>query len=384
MKIAYICTNLFNMDEKNKTGSGIFNHILLKKLADLKSNNLNLTVFASGASKLPFKIESLDLEPSCADPKIITNNKHIMFELSLISRALAKQDKFDLYHINIGDGDLVMPFAAFVKKPVLITLHNIINEDFTRKYFSFYKDKKNVFFISASEYQRKILPKLNYLQTIYHGIDVEQFAFDPKGGDNIMWAGRLIPGKGPDMAIRLAKKLKYKTKLFGVVKDGYEDWYRQNIKKEVDKDRGRFPISLYLNYERSRLIKHFQASKLFLLPTLLEEAFGFVYAESMACGTPVATFARGSAPEIIKDGITGFLVNPSDKDIRGDWVIKKTGFAGLCEAVEKIYSMPKKEYELMRQACRLQAVDNFSAEEMAKNYHKAYGKVIKSYVQKSN
>ena len=375
MRVAYICTNLFNMNEKNKTGSGIFNHILLNQLARASSNNLSITVFAAGASSLPFKIESVDFNPSSADSKIIKHNKHIMFELALISKALAKQDKFDLYHVNIGDGDLVLPFAAFVKKPILITLHNIINEGFTKKYFSFFKKQKNIFFISASNYQRKILPGLNYADNIYHGIDTKQFGFNPQGGKTIMWAGRLIPGKGPDAVIKLAKQLKHKTKLFGIVKAGYEAWFEQNVNNQIKSKADGHKIYLYLNYERSRLIKHFQTGKLFLLPTLLEEAFGFVYAESMSCGTPVVTFARGSAPELIKDGVTGYLVNPSANDIRGDWLIKKTGFAGLREAVEKIYSMPEREYGLMRKACRQRAIDNFSAEKMAQKYLASYKKL---------
>lgn len=375
MKVSYICTNLFNMDEKNKTGSGIFNHILLNNLADLKNKDLTLSVFASGASSVPFGIESIDFNPSSVDPKIIQSNKHIMFELALISKAFSMQDEFDIYHVNIGDGDLAMPFATFVKKPILITLHNINNEDFTRKYFSFFKNQKNVYFISASNYQRKILPELNYAETIYHGIDVEQFAFNELGGDSIMWAGRLIPGKGPDIVVELAEKLKIETRLFGIVKDGFEDWFEKNVNRRVMDNNNSSKISIHLNYERARLIKHFQDSKLFLMPTLLEEAFGFVYAESMSCGTPVVTFARGSAPEIIKDGVTGFLVNPSDDDIRGDWIIKKTGFAGLCEAVEKIYSLSQVEYKKMRLASRQQVVDNFSAEKMAKRYLEMYKKM---------
>lgn len=361
------------MDEKNKTGSGIFNFILINNLAKFK--NYNITVYASGASSLPFKVESVGLDPSSSDPKIIKNGKHIMFELALISKAFSNQNKFDVFHVNVGDGDLVLPFAAFIKKPILITLHNIIDEEFTRKYFSIFKSNKNIFFVSVSNYQRKILPELNYIDTIYHGIDTEQFSFHPRGGKNIMWAGRFIPGKGPDIAIRLAKKTKNKTKLFGIIKNGFEDWFEQNIKNKIKAKRDNSLISLYVDYERYRLIKHFQTSKLFLLPNLLEEAFGFVFIESMACGTPVVTFARGSAPEIIKDGQTGFLINPSDNDIRGAWIIKKTGFAGLCEAVEKIYSMPDEEYKLMRQACRKHAVENFSAEKMTKRYLEVYRKI---------
>lgn len=378
MRLAYICTNLFNMDRKNKTGSGIFNYILLNAFAALEKNDMDITVFASGKSFLPYKIESIDHDPSSADEHIIKNNKHIMFELALISKACTQQDRFDLYHVNIGDGDLCMPFAAFVKKPILITLHNIINEDFTRKYFSFYKNSKNIFFVSASEYQRKMLPDLNFVRTIYHGIDTNQFGFHKTGGEYSMWAGRFIPGKGPDLVVKLAKKLGHKTKLFGIIKDEYTNWFKQNVKKEVDERKGSFPISLYLNYDRKRLIKHFQTSRLFLLPTLLEEAFGFVYAEAMACGTPVVTFARGSAPEIIKDGETGFLVNPSDSDIRGNWIVKKTGFAGLCEAVENIYSMPRAPYLSMRLACRSYAVKNFSAEKMAWQYREVYNMLSES------
>ena len=377
MKIAIICSNLFNIDAKNKTGTGIFSNVLINNLVKYGDKNCDITVFASGASSLPAKIESIGRQPSSSDQKIIKNGKHVMFELALISKAFADQDKFDIFHVNIGDGDLVLPFAAFVKKPILITLHHIINEDFTRKYFFIFKYSKNVFFISASNYQRKLLLGLNYLDTIYHGVDTVEFDFNPKGGNNIMWAGRFIPDKGPGTVVQLAKKTKHKTKLFGIVKDGFENWFEQNIKSQIKNKTDRSLISLYINYERHRLIKHFQTSKLFLLPILLEESFGLVFIESMACGTPVVAFARGAAPEIIQDGKTGFLVNPSDDDIRGNWIIKKTGFAGLCEAVEKIYSMPEEEYKLMRQACRERVVKNFSVETMINKYLDVYKKIIR-------
>ena len=100
-------------------------------------------------------------------------------------------------------------------------------------------------------------------------------------------------------------------------------------------------------------------------------------AESMACGTPVIAFARGSVPEVIKDGETGFIVNPSNTDIRGDFIIKKTGFEGLCEAVEKIYSTPDKEYKKMRLNCRAHVEKNFAMERMVDNYEKVYQEIIK-------
>lgn len=382
MKIAIICSNLFNIDKKNKTGTGIFNDVLINNLVKYGNKKYNITVFASGASFLPVKIESVDYHPSSADQKIISNKKHIMFELALISKAFSNQDKFDLFHINIGDGDLVLPFSPFIKKPILITLHHIINEDFTRKYFDLFKNNKNLFFISASNYQRKMLPKLNYADTIYHGVDTKEFSFSQKGGSDIMWAGRIIPEKGPDIVIKLAKLTKYKTKLFGIVKNDFESWFKQNIKNQIKTKKDHPLISLYLNYERRRLIKHFRNSKLFLSPILYEESFGLVFIESMACGTPIVAFARGAAPEIIQDGKTGFLVNPSDSDIRGNWIIKKTGFAGLCEAVEKIYSLSESEYKLMRQTCREHIIKNFSIEKMIDEYQKTYKKIDQSKPRK--
>ena len=190
-----------------------------------------------------------------------------------------------------------------------------------------------------------------------------------------MWAGRFIPEKGADAALLMAKETKRKVKLFGVIKHGHEDWFRNSIEQHAKDPENQTFVTLRADFERSQLIPHFQRSKLLLLPTMLEEAFGLVFAESMACGTPVVTFARGAAPEVIRDGVTGFLVNPSDDDIRGDWVIKKTGFAGLREAVEKIYSMPAEEYARMRKACRERAVSNFSAEQMTKKYVEVYKQV---------
>ncbi len=377
MNIAILCTNLFNIDEKNRTGSGIFDYVLINQLAKMKREDVGITVFASGESdSLPAKVVSVDDKPSAADPKMIQNGKHVMFELALLSKAFSQQDAFDVYHMNIGDGDLAMPFAAFVKKPIIITLHNIINEEHTRKYFSLFSDIDTVYFVSISNYQRKLLPMLRYVDTIYHGIDTEQFGFNPVGGDDMMWAGRFIPEKGPEVAFRVAKEVGRKIKLFGIIKVGYEEWFRDAVEKPVRDSKNAPDTLLYMNHERHQLIPHFQTSKLFVLPTLFEEAFGLVFAESMACGTPVVTYARGAAPEVIRDGVTGFLVNPSDDDIRGDWIIKKTGFEGLCEAVEKVYALPEEEYTRMRAACRAHVLQHFSVEQMAESYIRAYEQVL--------
>jgi glycosyltransferase involved in cell wall biosynthesis len=98
--------------------------------------------------------------------------------------------------------------------------------------------------------------------------------------------------------------------------------------------------------------------------------------EAMACGTPVVAYAKGSVPEVIADGVTGFIVNSGESDKRGDWIIKKTGIEGLSEAVERIYSMSGEDYKKMRFACRKYVEKNFSVEKMIEEYEKIYRKLL--------
>lgn len=373
MKIAVIASNQLSINKKTKKGTEIFVHTLVNSL--IKHHEVELTVFASGDSSLPTRIESIGSHSSDKDQGIISSGKHIIFELALISKAFTMQDKFDLYHVNIGDGDIVLPFAPFVKKPILITLHHTQVAEYINKYFSLFARLKNVSFISVSNAQRDFFPNLNYVTTIYHGIETEQFKFNPKGGESIIWAGRGIPDKGLGTILEVLKKTKKKIKLFPMKKDGYIDWLNKqiiNLKDLVPSQN----ILIEFDKNRYDLIAHYQSSKLFLFPLQWEEPFGLVLIESMACGTPAVAFARGSIPEIIKDGETGFIVNSSEADIRGDWLVKKTGIEGLCEAIEKIYSMKDEEYQKMRLNCRALIEKSFSSKHMADEYLKVYKKIM--------
>lgn len=376
MKIAIVCSNFTSINKEVKRGTEIFDYILINNLVK-SGNNLDITAFASGDSNLPVKIESINDHPSDSDRSIIQKDKHVIFELALISKAFSMQNNFDLYHINIGDGDIVLPFAPFVKKPILITLHYTQKAEYINKYFSLYNNLSNISFVSISNAQRKFFPDLNYTGTIYHGVETELFKFEPKGGESMIWAGRGVPDKGLQVLSEVLKRIKKKIKLFPLKKEEYLDWldkqitYLRNLVQSED-------IFIEFDKDRLELINHYQSSKLLLFPIQWEEPFGLVLIESLSCGTPVVAYARGSVPEIIKDGETGFLVNPSDDDIRGNWIIKKNGIDGICEAIEKIYSMPDKEYQKMRNNCRVLAEKSFSVNKMADEYLKVYNKIVKN------
>jgi glycosyltransferase involved in cell wall biosynthesis len=379
MRVAIITSNNISINDNAKKGTEIFSYILIENLAKkIKEEKLNihLTAFASGDSHLPVKIESVKYLASSNDHSI-PDHKHTIFELALISKAFSMHKEFDIYHINIGDGDIALPFARFINKPVLITLHNTPQRKYINRYFPLFKNFKNVFFVSISKAQREFFPKLNYIDTVYHGIDtINNFKFDPRGENRIIWAGRAIPKKGMDTVIHVAARTNLATALYPLIKTDYRDWFdKQKEQIKLINERETI-IHINKSIDRLSLVHQYQKSKLFLFPLKWEEPFGLVLIESMACGTPVIAYARGSVPEIVKDGETGFIINPSNHDRRGEWVIKKTGIEGLIEAVEKIYNMSEKEYMTMRANCRKHVEKYFAVDRMINDYVEVYKKAI--------
>ncbi len=374
MNIALINSNATEISESSKKGTDIFSYVLYKELHKNFQSGNNFTVYTSKTSSLPFPI--VDITPTATtDNPAIPHDKRIIFELALLGKAFSQQDAYDLFHINIGDGDIALPFSNFVSKPILITLHNTHRFSYRTEFFDLYKNHKNVFFVSISNAQRKFFPDLQYAATIYNGIETSKFQFSKIGGSTMIWAGRAIPEKGMDIALKVSKQTDKDINLFALTKDDNKEWY-EKLKKECETTF--FKASIVENEQRSNLIREYQNSKLFLFPILWEEPFGLVVTESMSCGTPVVAYANGSMPEIIEDGVTGFLVNESESKKTGEWIIKKTGIEGLCEAVEKIYSLPSNKYEQMRKNCRSKVEEYFTAEKMAQEYNKVYGSITKT------
>ena len=381
MKIGLVTSNAISIGEDTKKGTEITFYILTNQLAKVaKVNNLFLTAFCSGDSDLPVPIISIDKYHTTQDITLPPEKK-IIFELALLSKAFSREKDFDLYHIHIGDGDIVLPFAQFINTSILITLHHAFDKPYVARYFTLFKNLPNVSFISLSNYQRKLFPDLHYAATIYNGIETQRFTFDPDGGEMIMWSGRGVADKGLDLAFQVIKGIQKKTRFFIIHKEEENQWLQETLKQILSLEINQH-VDLLFDKKREDLIASYQKSKLFLSSIRYEESFGLVFIEAMSCGTPVVAFAKGALPEIVEDGVTGFLVNPSDDDIRGNFIVKKSGIAGLIEAVEKVYSLPSDEYRAMRKACRERVEKYFSVETMAEKYLTIYKKVIEDYQSK--
>jgi len=277
--------------------------------------------------------------------------------------------KIDIIH-NHWSSRLIPAFST-IGTPIISTIpYNLHDTDIRSAYENF----KEHNYIAISENQKKGAPNLNFIGRVYHGINVNNFEFSENKGKYFAFLGRIWPIKGPKEAILAARKAKVKLKIAARIDIGKaEEYFKKEISPLIDDNQIQFIGEV--SQERKKV---FLKNAIALVsPIQWEEPFGLIYSESMACGTPIIAFARGSVPEIVKDGETGFVVNFSDEDIRGDWIIKKTGIEGIVEAVNKIKSMPENEYIEMRNNCRNHVEKSFTAEKMADEYEKIYHKVLK-------
>lgn len=270
------------------------------------------------------------------------------YELEAVSKIIEMQDKFDVVHNHLGYQ--IFPFAKYIKIPVITTLHGALCTRETIEIFTKYKDLP---FISISDSQRKPAPNLNYVSTTYNGIDVKKYPFEaiPSLEDPYLaFLGRLSMEKGAHLAIKLAKKTGYKLIMAGKVDNNDFDYYREQVAPEIDGNQIVYIGELGHN-DKCELLKNAVAT---IHPVTWPEPFGLVMAESMACGTPVLALNQGSIPEVILDGLTGFIEENIDD---------------LIERVDEIE-------DISRHVCREHVEMNFSSEKMADGYMNAYKTVL--------
>ena len=280
------------------------------------------------------------------------------YEVEMVSRAVdhANKNNLDLLHVYLSS--MTHYFVKYSRAPVLFTLHDPVFPQNTLEYFRL-KLFSNQNYVAISQSQNNLYKKLlgiNCIATVHHGLDLKNFDFLSIPENYLSMIGRFLPEKGFDLGIKVAQKLRIPLKIVSSQNYQKTDYYLKEIKPYLDSPNIS-EIDFLYPAQRNLFL---QKSKLFLFPIKWEEPFGMVLIESMACGTPVVAFARGSVPEIVKDGKTGFVVDPN------------LGFDGLCQAVQKIYSMPDQEYKQMRKACREHVEKNFTIERMVDEYEKVY------------
>ena len=305
----------------------------------LIEKGIDVTLFATGDSITKGKLESICersyAEDTSLDPKV--------WECLHISHLMEQADKFDLIHNNFDF--LPLTYSRLIKTPMVTTIHGFSSQ----KILAVYKKYNSTnFYVSISNSDRS--PELDYIATVYNGINTNEFTYCPVPKDYLLFFGRIHPEKGAAESIQIAKQSKRKLIISGLIQ--HQEYFDSKIKPFINDDD-----IIYVGNsgpkERDKLLGEAYA---LIHPISFEEPFGLSVAESMLCGTPVIAFNKGSMPELIFDGKTGFLVHTIDEAV---------------EAVNKIKSIDRKY-------CREFAVANFSRQKMIEGYLEVYKNILET------
>jgi glycosyltransferase involved in cell wall biosynthesis len=258
-----------------------------------------------------------------------------VYEALHIAAAFERADEFDV--ISNQFDFLPLAFSRLVTTPVVTTIHGFSSERIV-PVFRAYDDIAH--YVSISDADRH--PDLTYAATIHHGIDVDQFTLGSGDGGYLLFLGRIHPDKGTREAIEVARRANLPLVIAGVVHDA--DYHRKFVAPHVDGVTVTYvgPVG---PAQRDQLLGGARA----LLHLIeFDEPFGLAVIESLATGTPVVARSRGSMPEIVRDGVTGFLVDDVDEAVAA-----VTAVGGID-----------------REQCRADVLARFSADRMVDDYER--------------
>ena len=303
----------------------------------LVEKGFDVTLFATKDSITKGKLEGVIPasyeEDKNSDPKVS--------ECLHISHLMENAAQFDIIHNNFDF--LPLTWSRLIKTPMVTTIHGFSSPKII-PVFKKYNDTS--YYVSISNSDRS--PDLDYIATVYNGIDERQFTFDKEKGDYLLYFGRIHHDKGTWEAIQIAKKAKMKLLISGIIQD--ETYFTEKVAPYLDEKEIIYVGSSGPEKRNTLLGEAFAL----LHPINFNEPFGLTVVEANLCGTPVIAFNKGSMPELIEDEKTGFLVDNID------------------EAVEKIKDIPL----INRAYCRQWAQGKFSKERMVSDYISVYEKIL--------
>ncbi|MDD4801323.1 MAG: glycosyltransferase family 4 protein [Syntrophomonas sp.] len=303
----------------------------------LVKQGMEVTLFATGDSQTSARLDYV-----CPEP--YEENKEMdakVWECLHIAHLFEQAGKFDIIHNNYDF--LPLSYSRLVKTPVVTTIHGFSNSRIMPVYQAYNRDN---YYVSISNSDRS--PHLQYISTIYHGIDLDLFSLSEQAGEYLLYFGRIHPDKGTYDAIQIARRFGMKLLMAGIIQD--EDYFKAQVAPFIDGSNIIYAGSVGSD-GRNELLRGAYA---LLHPIYFNEPFGLSVVESMACGTPVIAYNRGSMAEVINEGQSGFLVH------------------NIEEALDKLKIIP----HLDRGECRRWVEERFSKERMVADYINTYNEIV--------
>jgi glycosyltransferase involved in cell wall biosynthesis len=340
MRIAQVAPLAESVPPKLYGGTERVVHWLVDELV---AQGHDVTLFASGdsstrATLVPALPRALRLGRPPAEP--------YGAYVALLEAVARRAQQFDVIHFHIDW--IHLPLISRLDVPFLTTLHGRLD---LPPLSGVVKQFPSASFVSISDHQRRPLPEANWLATVYHGLPATSLRPSVEPGGYLAFLGRLSAEKGPEAAMRIARKAGTRLRIAAKVPRGNRAYFREQLEPLIDNHL----IQLVGEVDDRKKQDFLGGAKALLFPIDWPEPFGLVMIEAMACGTPVIAYRSGSVPEVIDDGVTGFIVDSED------------------EAVEAIGRLD----ELDRRDVRARFEQRFTAKRMAEGYFRCYERLVR-------
>ncbi|WP_420473418.1 glycosyltransferase family 4 protein [Noviherbaspirillum sp. ST9] len=339
MKIAQVSPLFESVPPK---GYGGTERVVSFLTEELVRQGHEVTLFASGDSTTRARLVAT-VDQSVRNSAF--DQSWLAYHLIQLDQVIGMSDDFDVIHFHTDF--LQFPTLRNCGTPHLTTLHGRLDLSYLVPVYQHFRVPP---LVSISDSQRTPLPWANWVNTVYHGLPANLYAYNEEPGDYFLFIGRISPEKRVDRAIDIAVQCERPIYIAAKLNKSEEGYF-----KEVIKPRLRHPLVTYVGEvgetDKRELLEHARA---LLFPIDWPEPFGLVMIEALSCGTPVIAYANGSVPEIIDDGVTGFVVSDLEEAVR---------------AARRIES-------ISRQDCRSAFERRFTAPCMAANYLDTYQRLL--------
>ena len=275
--------------------SSSIEHVVSLLTEELVARGHDVTLFATGESETSARLSSIYRRGYNDDPALWEWTFH---ELLHVAAAVERADDFDVIHSHVYH--FALPFTRLVRTPIVHTYHVLANEDVVRGYGRY----PETTLVAISEFQRSQVAELPHVPVVHHGVDVDSFPFGADPGDHLNFLGELSWEKGAAQAIELARAAGRRLVVAGRKTERYDERLDGLLREPHVEFVGAVKPP-----ERDELLAGAAA---LVYPIHLPESFGLVPVEAMSCGTPVLALGIGAVPELVEDGVTGFVRSDLD------------------------------------------------------------------------
>ncbi len=332
MRIALVAPPFIPVPPRRYGGTELF---IAHLAAGLSRLGHEVIVYANGESSVGCEVRSLYAKGEWPITSTVSGNLK-----DLNHTAWACQDaagSVDVIHLNNAPG---LAFSRFLAEPIIYTLHHP-HESGLSDFYAMYPD---VTYVTISEFQRSVetMPRM---VSIHHGLDLDRYPIIERKQPYLSFLGRIAPSKGPHLAIEAAQKAGIPLKLAGEIQPIYREYWETQVRPLVD---GRF-IEFIGEADHETKVTLLGNSLAMLFPIQWNEPFGLVMIEAMACGTPVLALPGGSVPEVVRDGVSGWL----------------------CRDIDDMAARAR-SLQIGAASCRRYVQEHFSIDAMVRRYERVY------------